>query len=77
MKLTVALALVISLGGCGADDVVDGPFIDGWDLTDDRLILEVFDHPGTAEASCVIYPLGQNGLDISLDSVDDLLPETA
>ena len=77
MKWTAILMLVIALVGCGADDIVEGPFVDGWDLTDDQLTLTIANHPGTAEASCVIYPLGRDGLEIPLDSVDDLLPETA
>ena len=76
MKWTAVLVLIIGLCGCGADDVVEGPYVDGWDLTASQLTITVFDHPGAAEASCVIYPLGNNGLEIPLDGVEDLLPDT-
>ncbi len=77
MKLSVLL-VVVALAACGTDvDLVEGPFIDSWVLWDGELTLTVADHPGTAEASCVIYPLGHDGLETYLDAVDDLRPGDA
>ena len=69
--LVLALPAFVS---CGSDvDVVDGPFIYSWDLTDE-LTLTVSNHPGTADASCVIYPYDNEGEEMRLDGIADLLP---
>ena len=75
MKLGLLL-VVVALAACGVDDAVDGPFIDSWQL-DDQLTVTVFDHEGTAEASCVVIAYDRDGEDMAVVESDDLLPETA
>lgn len=83
--------LVLLIAACGGEeDVVDGPFVGDWQMNEQacdeptagdecyRVTLEVAGIAGEREASCRIYPLDTDGVELALGAnVPDVDPETA
>lgn len=75
----VISALLALVTGCSVSDVVDGPFIDDWQLVERRcadppresqcykVTLGVSNHTGENAASCRIYPQQLDGSEYFLD----------